>query len=82
MKITAIMSGWDWNDASIDFLVLPEGSDTEALNLEYRQWYRRWDATHGPARTREGYRTFVDWLKAKKGAVKPSAEVLEEFWEN
>ena len=69
MKITAIMGGGDWADASVDHLVLPGDWDIVEKNREYQ------DAG--------GYRGtrmfFVEWLIGQ-GARRALDEV-EEFWE-
>ena len=40
MKITAIMSGGDWSDASVKHVVLPEGILLSEAKKEYDLWYR------------------------------------------
>lgn len=69
-KQVAIMGGGDWADASVSLLSVPENLDIEAAKEEYDEW-------------REGkkhpeYMTFVEWLRAHKGATDST---VEEYWD-
>ena len=75
-KITAVEGGGDWADASVEYLVLPEGCDATQALEDWRIWYNK---QYKPA-FREGkkpkYLTFVEWLIAE-GAREPTDEELE-----
>ena len=75
MKITAIMGGGDWNDAGVDFVVLPPGPGIEELHVKYRDWYKGYQAG------RDKYWSFPEWLKEFAGATEPGEDQLEEYWE-
>lgn len=74
MKITAIMSGGDWSDAGVDFVIMPEGSDWEVIRAEYKEWYARRVAG-------EPYYGYIEWLIKFKGATQPTCDQLEEVWD-
>lgn len=77
-KIWAICSGGDWNDASVAHLILPDEMDIEKERKEHKQKLRECHRL----KTQEswpGY--FVEYL-ISKGAVVPTDNQLEEYWED
>ena len=60
-RIVAILGGGDWNDASVDHLVLSRDVDLEAAHIKYNDWvnhaYR--PATDG---VKPEWMTFADYL--------------------
>ena len=77
MKITAIMGGGDWADASVQFVVLPEGKDIKSLHVEYDEWLKGYRL----ALERSEFYTFPEWLKEFAGATVPPDDQLEVVWE-
>lgn len=84
-KITAILGGGDWADASVDHLILPENVGVEVEAQNWREWYQ--DVYYRPrnglrpkSKNPIKYITFVEWLK-NLGAVEPTKDQLEEFSE-
>lgn len=78
-KVTAICEGVDWTDASVDYLVLPEGMDIEKEQTACNKWYHE---TYVPALNQGQkleYLSLVDWLLAR-GARRTTDEELEEYW--
>lgn len=78
MKIWAICGGGDWNDASVEHLVLPDGMDITEERKNHRQAMREYHSKK-TAESWPGH--FVEYL-VSKGAVVPLEEQLEEYWEN
>jgi hypothetical protein len=76
MKITAIMGGGDWNDAGVDFVIIPPGPSIEELHTKYKEWQEGWRAG-----TEKKFYTFVEWLKEFAGTTEPTEDQLEEYWE-
>lgn len=78
MKIWAICGGGDWNDASVEHLILPDGMNIEEERKNHRQAMREYHEL----KTKESWPGhFVEYL-INKGAVVPSEVLLEEYWEN
>jgi len=76
MKITAIHGGGDWYDASVDYLVLPEGLDIQAEHLKWRNWIATEYYLNQPSLK---YKSFPDWL-IEQGARHTTQEELVIFW--
>ena len=76
MKITAIKGGTDWNDAGVNFVVLPPGPGIEELHVKYRDWYKGYEPG------RDKFYTFPEWLKEFVGATEPGDDQLEEYWDD
>ncbi len=73
-KITAILSGRDWVDASVDHLVIPATLDIKVAKVDYDKWYRE---TYCPASVgHRRYLTFVEWLVERRGAWYPAEDEL------
>jgi hypothetical protein len=75
-KITAILSGGDWYDASVVHLILPDDMDIDAQKKEWDDWY---DNVYRPRRREEKFITFTSWL-IEHGAREPTKEELV-IWE-
>ncbi len=81
-KITAIHGGGDCYDASVEYLILPEGTNAEEEKVKYMKWYNE-EYLHcfqeggmlleGNA---VGYLTFFDWLE-NLGGIEPNLDQLE-----
>lgn len=73
-KLVAILGGGDWNDASVDHLVLPAQADLHDAKRAYNTWYRN---VYCPAVQRRRldsppdvtYMSFVDFLRVNYGAT-------------
>lgn len=78
MKIWAICGGGDWYDASVEHVILPDGMNLKEMRKErsklMKEYHKRGSKGEWPG-------TFVEYL-ISKGAVVPSEEQLEEFWED
>lgn len=79
-KIWAICSGDDWYDASVDHLVLPDGMDIQEERKERTHKMQEYYLAKRNGREAKWPGTFVQHLM-NKGAVKPTNEQLEEYWE-
>lgn len=77
MKITAIFGGGDWNDASVEHLILPEGMVVAEQYALYNEWVKTLPPWPGRYNL---YKTFPEWL-ISKGAMQAPEEYIEEFWE-
>ena len=70
MPIIAIMSGCDWNDASVDHVVLPDGASIGEEKKAYDVWYKE---TYCPGLKDESrkvpFLSFPEWLIDRRGAV-------------
>lgn len=75
-KIWAICGG-DWYDASVDYLILPDGMCVKEEKKKYGEWYQ--NMYRKQQRGAVTFMRFADWL-IKAGATIPSEDVLEEFW--
>lgn len=79
-RIVAILGGGDWSDASVDHVIVPSGSDLDALHKQYDRWYR---GDYLPALRRgekSGFATFPDWL-VKTGHASSADASEVEVWE-
>lgn len=74
MRHVAIEGGGDWADASVTYLLVPDGVDVEAEKALYHDWLRR---EYHPARKRGQsirWLNFDTWLIERCGA-KPNDEI-------
>ena len=84
-KITAIHGGGDWYDASVDYLVIPEGTDLDDEFKKYQKWYReiycgrKNQDAYGNAGKRMQYMTFGQWLRKNCNARDVTGDELEIF---
>ena len=82
MRITAIRSGSEWNDAGIDFLVLPKEMDLNVEYTNYRLWY---DTIYIPnyynLTSKVEYKSFVAYL-LEQGARYANEEELDDVHED
>jgi len=76
MKITAIHGGGDWNDASAEYLVVPEGIDVEDENRKRAKWYRNEYLLSLRNGEKPQFIDLVAWLE-KLGAREPTGNELE-----
>ena len=79
-KITAIHGGGDWNDASVNYLILPDGMEFEEELKLWEDWYTKEYCAALRAGERPTYTYIVDWLK-NKGAIEPSEDQLDIVWD-
>ena len=77
-KIWAICGGGDWNDASVEHVILPDGMDIAEERKNHKQALSRY---HHLMIAEIWPGNFVEYL-ISKGAVVPPEEQLEEYWEN
>jgi len=80
-KIWAICGGEDWCDASIDHLILPDGMDIKAEKEKHAREKREYHLAKKNGKKYEWPGNFVKYLMSK-GAIAPSEEQLEEYWED
>ncbi len=78
-KITAILSGGDWNDAGVDHVELPANCDVSAAHTDYKRWYK--EVYHDISNNVE-HQTFIEWLKNYHSAKDPAEGDVEMFWED
>ena len=64
-------------DASVEYLVLPDGMDIEKEHAAYREWYR----TYVAGQPHHQYKSLIQWL-LERGARTPSDDELEVFCED
>lgn len=82
-KITAIHGGGDWYDASVDYLVVPEGTDLDEENEKYQKWYREVYCSEARSRLPSiQYMTFGQWLRENCNARDTNEDELEIFDDN
>lgn len=86
--LVALLGGGDWFDASVDHLVVPDGTDLDAEYKKYREWYNtvyvpslRRDAGYifGVKKGGVEYMTFEGWLLTKCGAVEATEKDITIF---
>jgi len=76
-RLYAICSGGDWNDASVDHLILPDSLDIDEEKKKWRTWYgEEYYRKKGVK-----YISFVDWL-LKAGARAPTEEEVTVWWDD
>lgn len=80
-KIWAICSGGDWYDASISYLILPDGMNIEAEHRERVRLLQEYHLAKRNGRDAEWPGSFTEHL-ISKGAIVPSEDVLEEYWDD
>jgi len=71
-NLYAICGGGDWNDASVEHLILPDGLDIDEEKIKWRTWYREKYA----GKKGVEYIFFIDWL-LKAGARVPTEEEVK-----
>lgn len=81
-RTVAIMSGGDWNDASVYFLDVPADLDLDKAYEAYNQWYNEVYRPQLPRRPlgeplKIPYKTFTEWLKEIYLAEDAD---IEEYW--
>lgn len=80
-KIWAICGGADWYDASVDYLILPDGMDIEVERKKRDHKMQEYHLGNKNGRETAWPGTFVEHL-VSKGAVGPAEKQLEEYWED
>ena len=80
-KIWAICGGGDWYDASIDYLILPNEMNIETEKKLYNHKMQEHYLANRNGRESKYPGTFVEHL-ISRGAIEPSDEQLEEYWED
>jgi hypothetical protein len=76
MRIVAMMSGGDWEDASVEHIVISPEINLDRAKEEYDDWMRRTSCS-----PHYDYVSFIDWLKLKHGARDTTPEEVEEYWD-
>jgi len=77
IKLVALLSGGDWNDAGVDHLIIPEGMNLETENQLHTEW--RYSKYH--TGIDKEYKTFAEWL-LERGANLATEEDITIYWEN
>lgn len=82
-RLVAIHGGWDWADASVDYLSIPAGLDLAEAKADWHKWYRLYcedlkAQKNGLPRPR--YISFPNFLVECYGATTDPDE-LEVFWD-
>ena len=72
MKPVLITGGMDWTDASADLIEVPGELDMAVAKNDYEMWLRTLNDR------RKEYLTFIDWLKAHRGATDSTIETFED----
>lgn len=70
-RIVAIMEGYDWNDAGVSHVEVPDDMDLGEMTKQHADWYRQSGNTKIP------YVSFVEFLK-RHGAT--DTDKVEEYW--
>lgn len=81
-KVTAIIGGCDWTDASVEYLVVNEDVNLKEKNKEYKeQWY--WKEYFPVLKTENKipFMDFAEWLINKGFARNTTDDELEEYYE-
>jgi len=75
MKTVALLGGYDWADASVDILDIPDDMDIDAVRKEWQEWY---NTVYRPSHSRDGvvYKNVID-LMIEKGAKISNIEKVE-----
>lgn len=80
LTITAIHGGGDWADASVEYLILPDGMNIDDEAIAHKNWYKN---IYCPAR-KSGeveYVNLCEWLK-RKGARTTTDDELYVFYDS
>lgn len=72
MKISAIHQGCDWNDATADYLIIPEGINVREEERKRSEW---WKSVWGDKTTQ--YLNLKEWLLKIPGVREPTKDELE-----
>ena len=80
-KITAILGGCDWYDASVHHLVIPDDMNLDQQKADLKKWYKEVYYPSFHQEKREKYYTFVEWL-IKNGARYTTEDELVEYDED
>jgi len=93
MKIIAIHGGGDWNDASAEYVVLPDGMNISEERKKYEEWYKTYSDAYRDhfQKIRDGlissdapapqYESFHSWLLKIPGIKGPGPDELEVFYD-
>lgn len=73
-KIYAVMSGADWSDANVSFLVVDGELDVDKEQLKHKAYLKESRGTKLP------YITLEEWL-IKAGARLPNDDEFGEVWD-
>lgn len=75
-RFVAIEGGYDWYDASVDYLVVPADLDLGQAKADYREW-RKADPHLSFPEWLDQYLSFSEWLVEFRGAR--AADEIEVF---
>lgn len=78
-KITTIMGGSDWYDASVNSVVLTGTVGVEDAHKAYRTWY---SDVYRKSTGGVEHLSFYEWLIKNGFAREPTEDELEEFWDD
>ena len=81
MKLVAYQGGGDWYDASITFLVLPDGWDATKTYEEYEAFVNDWrkQNDHLPFISKNPCPNFDEWVVSKGGRLADDSDI-EVVW--
>lgn len=77
-KVCVITSGFDWNDAGVDVLILDSEVDIERLHSRYKLWYKH---KYLP-KMEIPFSSFADWLISHLFARNPTEDEVIMFHED
>lgn len=80
-KIIAVLGGGDWNDASVDHLILLGNVDLEKEKQRHEKWCREVYIPNLNAGRRPAYYNFTEWLVKEGLARKTTEDELIEIYE-
>jgi hypothetical protein len=79
LKHVAILSGGDWNDASVNHILAPKDLNIDEAHAEYSIWYKEIYCAPENKTRHIRYLTFNEWLVQNKACVVDNIiEVFEE----
>ena len=79
-KLIAVMSGGDWCDASVNFLVLPDGMDLEQQKILYSKYLEHRRKIFMEENESLPYWSLAEWFE-RGGAITPEDDIIEEVWD-
>lgn len=81
MKLVAIRSGGDWNDAEVSHLLIPDNMDLHKEKADWDAWYHEIYCMELLKDPKFEFISFIDWLKLY-GAKDTTENEIIEFWDN
>ncbi len=76
-RVVLILGGGDWNDASVENLIVPKDMDLDEQKRNWNDWYKNHYIPEFRDKKQPEYKSFTDWL-IERGCKKAE---LEEFYD-